>query len=426
MSPLSGDVAKFGGQKRVPDARPMPAKQADSIGLRQRGAIRDEDQGGDLFLYDVELKQNGKLVSEPLDENTLIVWCDVAADADVADQPEFQQMLAGNKIAWEPNLAIGQAGQAAASEKAPASELKSLNSPNKSAESLNKSTGESVDKKSQVAGGGGASVKQKPADRQESFRRLAEQPLGNVKQEALDRAQVVAETLSENNADYVLVEATEEQLKAVLTEIDRHPEMFLSVNVEPAAEVPAQQAYRSYNRGRTAPPLAKGRFSQDARKSALKETRTAGVAAPAAKDATQPPGDAGAQQLGRAQRVMVLQQSPKMLEESGERTIADQSGEELPKAKAQTESKSGNARGKRNSLGLESDLAAKDAAPAKPAAAALPAAAPPKPDAKEARPSDSKADEAAPQNYQQALFIFRRVSPASPPAEPAEAGKKPQ
>jgi hypothetical protein len=378
---------------------------------------RHEAQAGDLSLYDVELKQDGKLVSEPLGENTLIVWCEV--DADVADRPEFQQMLASNKIAWEPESAIDEAGKTAPSEKAPASELKSLD----------KSTDDGVDKKSQLSAGGESSAKQKLADRDQRLRKLAEKPLGNIGQENWDRAQVVAETLNESNADYVLVEATEEQLKAVLTEIDRHPEMFLSVNVEPAAEVPSQQAYTSYNRGRAGPPQAKGRFSNDARKLEPKETSSAGAAAAAGKDATQPPGAAGGLLLGRAQRVVILQQSPQALEELSDGIKQDVSAAEAKKGEAPKESLLRKDSGKRSTLGVESK-AAKEGTPAKPRALDAPAAVPPKPSAAkastaEAAPIERGSDAQARPGYQQALFIFRRVSPPEEAAEPTEAGKKP-
>lgn len=411
----SEELGKARGQKPSPGAGSMSAKQTESFRLRQSGMPRQEAQVGGLPLYDVELQQDGKLVSEPLDENTLIVWCDV--DADVADQPEFQQMLASNKIAWEPDLAIGQAGQAAPSEKAPASALKSLN----------KSTGESVDKKSQVAGGGEASVKQKPAGRGERLRELTEKQLGDMRKETRDRAQIVAETLSEDNADYVLVEATEAQLKAVLTEIDRNPEMFLSVNVEPAAEVPAQQAYRSYNRGRAGPPQLKSRISNDARKSEPKQTSSAGAApaAAAGKDAARPPGAAGRLQFGRAQRVVISQQSPEALEAFSGRGTQDVSAAESEKREAQKESLLREDKGKRSSPGGESK-AAKVAAPAKSRGLATPAAVPAKPDVPAPAPSESDSGAQARRGYQQALFIFRRVSPPEEAAEPAGAVKKPQ
>ena len=413
-----GDVAETAGQKPAPAAGPAPARRSGSFELRQSEMTRNEAQAAELSLYDVEFKQDGKLVSEPLGENTLIVWCDV--DADVADQPEFRQMLASNQIAWEPDRPSDPTGKAASSDRTPAIELKSGGEKKIADEAAD----ESVDKKSRGAAVAGASAQQRLSDRERRLRRLAESRSGDAKQQSVERAQVVAETLSESNSDYVLVEATEEQLKAVLTEIDRHPEMFLSVNVEPAAEVPAQQAYRSYNRGRASLPQDKmGRLSKDAREAKPKEAGAA--AAVKEKEATQQAGAARRLQAGRAQRVMILQQSAQTPEESAERDKSDFSDAGSAKQEAQVESLLRKDRGKQSALGVEAKAATKDATPAKPKALAAPAADSAKPD-DETSPAESSSGVQVGRGYQQALFIFRRVSSPEADFAPAEAGKKPQ
>ncbi|HEV7221313.1 MAG TPA: zf-HC2 domain-containing protein, partial [Pirellulales bacterium] len=66
----SEELGEARGQKPSPGAGSMSAKQTESFRLRQSGMTRHEAQVGGLPLYDVELRQDGKLVSEPLDENT--------------------------------------------------------------------------------------------------------------------------------------------------------------------------------------------------------------------------------------------------------------------------------------------------------------------------------------------------------------------
>jgi hypothetical protein len=414
-----GDVAKTAGQKPAPApaAGPAPASRSESLELRQSEMTRNEAQAAELSLYDVEFKQDGKLVSEPLGENTLIVWCDV--DADVADQPEFRQMLASNQIAWEPDRPIDWAGKAAPSDRTPAIELKSGDKKKVAGEAGD----EGADKKSRGAAAAGASAQQQRSDRERRLRRLAEPRSGDAKQQTFERAQAVAETLSESDSDYVLVEATEEQLKAVLTEIDRHPEMFLSVNVEPAAEVPAQQAYRSYNRGRASLPQDKtARLSKDAREAKPKEAGAA--AAVSEKEAVPQAGVAGKTQLGRAQRVVILQQSVQTSEETAERGKSDLSDAGSAKQEAQTESLPRKDRGKQSALGAKAKAATQEAMPAKPKALAAPTDST-KPDG-EAPPAESGFGAQAGRGYQQALFIFRRVSSPEADSAPVEAGKQPQ
>jgi hypothetical protein len=129
--------------------------------------------------------------------------------------------------------------------------------------------------------------------------------------------------------------------------------------------------------------------------------------------------------LGRAQRVVILQQSPQTLEEFSDRSKQDVSAAESEKRGAQKESLLREDSGKRSPPRVESK-AAKDAAPAKPRGLAAPAAVPAKPDVPAAAPSESDSDAQARGGYQQALFIFRRVSPPEEAAEPAGAVKKPQ
>ncbi|HUY93285.1 MAG TPA: zf-HC2 domain-containing protein [Pirellulales bacterium] len=329
---------RFAAPAKAP-ANPEAALEAGAMrGEGRLGAKRGaedfaKDRRGNYFSYfQVATQQNGRTVAEPLDPQTLVIWCEV--DQNVPARPEFRELLTSNGIVWDAD-----ANFADADAKLPAFEK--------------------------------------------------------------------AEALQENASDYVLLEATEEQLKAVLTEFDRHPELFLTVNVEPSPAAPSQQAFEVYNRARVS---AKG-------KSGAHSDKTLTPPMPKLKARISADGrQAGKQaaRLGRAQQVLVLPQQVQLLDESSPPAKeADAAGEEAKPAES-LGVKAGERLDRARAKGGESQTAG-NAAAQKPRSLAQAAKS----------PADAAQEDSA-QGYQQALIIFRRVpAPAAAAAPaPAEAAEK--
>ncbi len=311
-----------------------------------------------FFAYELERLQDGKLVAEPLDDKTLIVWCDV--DNDVADRPEFRQLLTSNGIAWEPD----------GDESGKLNELRAEKQEPKQQKAKTKSGRFQLSDAKDAA-----AVEQKLSE-------------GELTHDILQRAQVVAEALNQADSDYVLLEAPAEQLQGVLEEIDRRPELFLSVNIEPAPAAPEQQAYAAYNRGRAAnEPMQIERARKLAKQSQAL--------------------------LGRAQRVTVL---PQLAEQAGEEEagLEKAAGADQPTPDRQAGGNSLRRMKNPKPVATES-LSEKTPAPL-PAPSVKPAA---KPEG-DAKAENASADAETPAGYQQALFIFRRVRPPAA-AAPAKA-----
>lgn len=312
-----------------------------------------------LFAYELERLQDGKLVAEPLDDKTLIVWCDV--DKDVADRPEFRQLLTSNGIAWEPDGDQSVKLNGLRADK---------NEPKQQAAKTKSGRFQRSDPKDAAA------VELKPAE-------------GAQPRDVLERAQVVAEALNQADSDYVLLQAPAEQLQGVLEELDRRPELFLSVNVEPAPAAPEQQAYAAYNRGLGANEQTQ---IERARKIA-KQSQTL---------------------LGRAQRVTVLPQLEQQAgEEKAEEQLEGVTDADRPTPDRQAGDNS-RRRMKNPKPAATESLSEKAAAPlvargVKPAAKAK----------SDSQATNTSADFETPADYQQALFIFRRVRPpaAAAPAK---------
>jgi hypothetical protein len=381
-----------GGAEKEADAK--SANAAAGFGYRF-GLAKQQDAAN--MAYEVERLEDGELVSEPLNEKTLIIWCDV--DKNVADRPEFRRLLASNGIAWQPENA--GAGQSA-----------------------------TLDRKLKEGGKTGAAKEPQQANEAQSGLEKAEAPgeqkassLGGLGDrlsqrsaagENLQRAQVVSEALNRADSDYVFLEAPAEQLKGVLAEIDRHPELFLSVNVEPAPEAPEQRAYAAYNRGRALKDENKSNLAADRESKRESDYFKQPQQADKPKTAKQ---QASQTMLGRAQRVMVLPQDEEMLKEQPEDAMqkTPSGGVAGKPASAQSRAMSRSERSKEASKKDTAD----ETAPAEPAdkRANL---------AKKITdsPADASETDHAP-DYQQALFIFRRVQtpPAAAVPAPAKDGK---
>lgn len=419
------------GEAPAKPSSPLPAGGmlgAEGPKTKLRAHAQSETNGRDAydaddanwFGFGVERKEGDKIVSEPLDPKTLIVWCDV--EENVAARPEFRQMLTSNGIVWDPGAPPAEADQKAEGEKPSArlgerakDESKKLDDKTESAEPplRKENVGQEKvgqDKAEQDKAGqekaGLAPLRSNLARRLSSLSADQTQPESEalVRQRSLDRFQTVAESLNENSADYVLLEASEEQLKAVLAEFDRHPEMFITVNVEPAPEAPSQQAFYAYNRGRVATDVAK----------------PADTPAPAIRLKSSS-GREEKQQLGRklragrAQQVQIL---PQQLEANVELQTADEanmsaaSEEKALEASSKAKASSGKLE-KRTTAGVELKARAGGAAVGqKPASGG-----------EEKKTPASTSEGIAPQDYQQALIILRRVPAAAAEPEAKEESK---
>ncbi len=381
-----------GDAEKESDAK--SATPAAGFGYRF-GLAKQQDAAN--MAYEVERLEDGELVSEPLNEKTLIIWCDV--DKNVADRPEFRRLLASNGIAWQPENA--GAGQSATldrklKEGGKAGAAKEPQQTNHAQSGLEKAEAP-VEQKASSLGGLGDRLSQRSAAR-----------------ENLQRAQVVSEALNRADSDYVFLEAPAEQLKGVLAEIDRHPELFLSVNVEPAPEAPEQRAYAAYNRGRALKDENKSNLAADRESKRESDYFKQPQQADKLKTAKQ---QASQTMLGRAQRVMVLPQDEEMLKEQPEDAMqkTPSGGVAGKPASAQSRAMSRNERSKEASKKDTAD----ETAPAEPADKRANLAK----KITDSPPDASETDRAP--DYQQALFIFRRVQtpPAAAVPAPAKDGK---
>jgi anti-sigma factor RsiW len=416
------------GKAPAKPSSPLPAGGmlgAEGPKAKLRAHAQSETNGRDAydaddanwFGFGVERKEGDKIVSEPLDPKTLIVWCDV--EENVAARPEFRQMLTSNGIVWDPGAPPAEADQKAEGETPSArlgerakDESKKLDDKTESAEPPLRKKNVRQDKteqdKAEQEKAGLAPLRSNLARRLSSLSADQTQPESEalVRQRSLDRFQTVAESLNENSADYVLLEASEEQLKAVLTEFDRHPEMFITVNVKPAPEAPSQQVFSYYNRGRAA---------TDNSKPAEFAAPALGLKTASGREEKQQLGKK--ERAGRAQQVQIL---PQQLDDSVELQMAADQADLAPGNKKEAledssdkKTSSGKSE-KRTTAGVELKARAEDAAVGqKPASGGAGTKA-----------QASSSEGLAPGDYQQALIILRRV-PAAAAAPEAKEEPKP-
>ena len=361
-------------------AKPGTGLDAGTVGNRLKSKFGLSDmaagQTGNAYFY---FKPESQAASEPLDPNALIILCDVAEN--VAARPEFSQLLLQNGIAWEAEGLEEADEKKSADEKKPAEESAPLAKSEKAGAAPND-----------------AAAGQKPADTMRRFSdKLSVQQQTTLgleeRQQIAARNQSVVDALNSDASDYVLLEATDEQLKAVLVEFDRHPELFLSVNVEPAPEVPSQQAFSAYNRGNVSADKSKA------------TAKTRGLASTPELKASASGGESRLEQLarekqnrqlGRAQRVVLQQAEPAL-----DSFAADK--DNVAAGKPPERSKSSDAKeDKRVEEGLES-LPARKAG---------------------GDQIDRPAGGEPRQGYQQALIILRRVPSAAAARKAEDAGEK--
>lgn len=244
-----------------------------------------------------------------IDDQTLIVWCEVAPEVDF--RRDFDKLLADQQIEWQDSGDVAADSDEKMSD-GPVSGLQRSTRRRQSrvyfAESASKSAG--VD----------------PQRLAETLERRAEQESESVaRQPPLD-------ALREPATELVLVEASEQQIKAMLAGLDQTPETYPAVRVEPAAGEPRQQSLKRFERGdlsvrgRASRSLVNAKQStqqfraSDKLGASANEEQDAAIRAGAeiksrAKGATkkeQRSSDYGHRAPGRAKRVL-LQRAPTLL-----------------------------------------------------------------------------------------------------------------
>lgn len=228
-----------------------------------------------------------------LSDQALLVWCEVSPDAQYNER--FRELLLSNSITWsdpggKPAAGLLSASQGVHDENA-AKQSAPPQAPATTDEPRAKAIAEKPRSRSQVpaneangpriAGRSGAFYGRPAASQNQ--RRLLE-----AGQAALDA-----------DAELVLVEASEPQIKAVLAELDRDEEVFKAVDVEPAEDAPRQQQFGQYRRG-----IISARQLAQSKAGVVQKTKPADKAeANRAPDEPAANEDKGASQQGIAYRL---------------------------------------------------------------------------------------------------------------------------
>jgi len=197
---MGGRGARMAGKKQ--DAPTEPEARRDAPGLSAADAI--------------QLQQE-----VPTAENTLLIVCDVAFD--LVDRPEFQQLLAKHNIILE---------QVSVEPRKGAKKELEMSRDEEVAEASLEDEANETD-----------------GDRELSMflkrRRSFGASQGGERESALD---ALDDALQGGETEGLLVEATEAQLEAVVADFEQQAELFLSVEVHPAPDVPEQQALTTFSR----------------------------------------------------------------------------------------------------------------------------------------------------------------------------------
>ncbi|MGH7136318.1 MAG: anti-sigma factor family protein, partial [Pirellulales bacterium] len=167
-------------------------------------------------------------------DQTLVVWCDVSPDKKYNQR--FRQLLTSNSIQWNEDEPAAEAsnlsdGVPDVAEKNEADRKTPLASKLQD-EKLTQQAGRAGMSRQSAAGGFKQNVYFELSEAKNS-RRLRE----------------AGQAALEEKAELVLVEASVPQIEAVLEELDRDDDVFQSVDVEAAADVPSQQPLERYRRG---------------------------------------------------------------------------------------------------------------------------------------------------------------------------------
>lgn len=238
-----------------PAPRGAPESQS-ALGGRTAGgrsrAVEKPDEamdGPDRESLDVKDADKRERLGERLEQTvpivtdqTLVVWCDVSPDKKYNER--FRQLLTSNSIQWNEDEQAAEAsnlsdGVPDVAEKNEADRKTPLASKPHD-EKLPQQAGRAGMSRQSAAGG----------FKQNVYFELSEAPSSRRLREA-------GQAALEEKAELVYVEASEPQIEAVLEELDRDDDVFQSVDVEAAADVPSQQPLERYRRGVAANQLGK-------------------------------------------------------------------------------------------------------------------------------------------------------------------------
>ncbi|HVC97010.1 MAG TPA: zf-HC2 domain-containing protein, partial [Pirellulales bacterium] len=206
-----GGGASAGNKARAPSE---PSRGAG--GVPGRGARMADPKKGEPIESDARRNSAVDAVQalddDPTAANTLLIVCDVASD--LVDSPELQQLLAKHDIILEQES--DEAPKGVKEETAPL---------------RGDVAGESSEEK----------VNDTYADRALGTFLKRRRAFGDAQGEGRDSVfEALDDALQVGEAEGLLVEATESQLEAVVADFERQSELFLSVAVHPAPDVPEQ------------------------------------------------------------------------------------------------------------------------------------------------------------------------------------------
>jgi hypothetical protein len=245
---LSADDGKPAAADKLPGA--APAEDTAHLEDRMAGAkahagdVADEamDEAEDLkreslaeqdaLQSKLTLGRDGK-PSLVMPEQTLVVWCDVSPDKKYNER--FRQLLTSNSIQWSEE---GEPADAALGARRFSDSYEKQDEGKK--QPATRKPGKDANVREQFAAPAHPSRGKPESFGTQNFARNERQ-----QRRLLEAGQAAVE----ENAELVLVEASEPQIEAVLAELDRDDDVFKSVDVEPAEDAPRQQELQRYRRG---------------------------------------------------------------------------------------------------------------------------------------------------------------------------------
>ncbi|HUY35884.1 MAG TPA: zf-HC2 domain-containing protein [Pirellulales bacterium] len=198
---------------------PPPATASQPTGLGRLADGEDSDK---------------RLAEVAAADDTLLVVCDVASN--LVDRPEFQQLLAKHHILLEPaSVELLR-------------RFKELTPPSRGEDLALSKSEKKISAEDGTAENDGDLMFYRLRRRQ----RDVDAARGENRKAAVDALDDALDGIPDGGeVEGVLVEATEEQLEAVVADFERHSELFLSLAVDPAPDVPEQQGLTACNRTRT-------------------------------------------------------------------------------------------------------------------------------------------------------------------------------
>lgn len=366
---------------------------------------------GDAKAADLEADQSGE-------DRVLVVVCDVSEQP--AYREEFRRALAEQQIAWEDSGAgVSEAKDTAAGRPARGATFsdKRQDADEKEAAPVAKAS-----RPARQALESRLRALAEPDELGRALARAAKRPENQLSL-AADQADEALPRVAD--AEVVLVEADPQQLEAVLRELDDHPEIFSTVEVQPAPDVPEQQPLNVYSRRSQQAGL--GGFG-DARKPTGESRRDVGTLELSEKQAAKRVQGLGSQKPKVAARSNAGNsdepgQANAPTEQFGQRRAGGQGWAvtlQAPASATDTKAEKAEARSRPLSAGAVSKPESN--APSEPASEATPAALP---ERSSSLATPDIADPGASAARYRVLFVFRRAAPlpaaAAPPASPNDS-----